>query len=131
MKKFFVIVAMSTIFVVNANGQVKYPTMDLYDTGMMNMYLDALSNTTEKRKELFYQYAAIAYDYFNNKDYRNFLKYSDSALETLYYTSELYFMRGYAYEMLGLYKQSRQEYELAYKYGYTQAKERLNLIRNK
>lgn len=40
-------------------------------------------------------------------------------------------MRGYAYEMLKNYKQSRKEYKLAYKYGYTQAKERLDLIKHK
>ncbi len=131
MKKVTITFIMAAMFSINVNGQVRFPTTDLYDSGMMNMYLDALKNTAETRKNQFYQYVEIAYDYFSQKDYRNFLIYSDKALNTEYYTSELYYMRGLAYELLGLYKQSRKEYEIAYKYGYTQAKERLNLIRNK
>lgn len=131
MKSFFVIVVISTMYFVNVKGQVQYPTNDLYDSNMMNMYLDALSNTSEKRENLFCIYLKIAYDYFNKKDYQNFLVYSDKALGTYYYTAELYFMRGYAYEMLRNYKQSRKEYKLAYKHGYTLAKERLDLIKHK
>ena len=46
MKSFFVIVVISTMYFVNVKGQVQYPTNDLYDSNMMNMYLDALSNTS-------------------------------------------------------------------------------------
>lgn len=132
MKNFCLLfVAMLTLS-TNVKAQaVDYPQMDLYDSGMMNMYLDALSNTAHKRKELFIEYSKIAYDFFVKKDYNNFLKYSDYALNTNYYTPELYYLRGYAYEMLGNYKLSRKEYKTAYKYGYIQAKDRLNQIKNK
>lgn len=72
MKKFFIIVVISTMYFVNAKSQVQYPTNDLYDSNMMNMYLDALSNTSEKRENLFRLYLKTAYDYFNKKTIKTF-----------------------------------------------------------
>ena len=55
MKKIIITFIMAAMFSINAKGQVRFPTRDLYDSGMMNMYLDALKNTAETRKNQFFQ----------------------------------------------------------------------------
>lgn len=87
---------------------------DIYDDGMMNMYLRAVAETAARRKTLFEQLSDRAVEAFNKKQWSLVICYVNDAFETQYYNGELYYLRGYAFEMLfrfpalenGVYKQN-------------------------
>lgn len=73
---------------------------DIYDDGMMNMYLRAVAETAARRKTLFEQFSDRAVEAFNKKQWSLVICYVNDAFETQYYNGELYYLRGYAFEML-------------------------------
>ena len=65
MKKSFLIGAMMCWMALNAQAQYQYdralplPTVDLYDTGVMNMYMRALAETSARRQQSYEQYSEL------------------------------------------------------------------------
>ena len=96
---------------------VQMPTKDIYDDGMMNMYLRAVAETAARRKALFEQFSDRADEAFNKKQWNYVIYYVNEALETQYYNGELFFLRGCAYEMLGNERQAKKDYRKGKKNG--------------
>ena len=96
------------VYAYDSWGQM--PTKDIYDDGMMNMYLRAVAETAARRKALFEQFSDRAAEAFNKKQWSLVICYVNDAFETQYYNGELYYLRGYAFEMLGEERQAKKDY---------------------
>ena len=142
MKKRMLTITMMTLMVtVTANAQVgaydraiPLPTMDLYDTQTMNMALahaQMAARVEAQRKELFSIYANKAVEAYNNSQWVVAINCVNSALETTYYNGDVYYIRGYAYEKLGYYRDAKRDYKKAKKYGYADAASALELLKIK
>ena len=117
MKKKILAVALTCLISTSVEAQVyaydswvQMPTKDIYDDGMMNMYLRAVAETAARRKALFEQFSDRAAEAFNKKQWSLVICYVNDAFETQYYNGELYYLRGYAYEMLGDERQAKKDY---------------------
>ena len=111
------------------------PTMSVYDQGMMNMHLRALSQMAArqeaieaKKSELYQFYCEMALDALQDKEWRNAIRYVDKALETGHYCGELYYMRGYANEQLGYIKDAKTDYKHGKKCGSSESVDALNRL---
>lgn len=117
MRKKILTMSLLCSMAMSVNAQVfaydtwmQMPTRDIYDDGMMNMYLRAVAETAARRKALFEQFSDRAAEAFNKKQWSLVICYVNDAFETQYYNGELYYLRGYAYEMLGDERQAKKDY---------------------
>ena len=124
MKKKIFAVALTCLISTSVEAQVyaydswgQMPTKDIYDDGMMNMYLRAVAETAARRKALFEQFSDRAAEAFNKKQWSLVICYVNDAFETQYYNGELFFLRGCAYEMLGDERQAKKDYRKGKKNG--------------
>ena len=124
MKKKIFAVALTCLISTSVEAQVyaydtwmQMPTRDIYDDGAMNMYARALAETAARRKANFEQYSNLADEAFNKKQWNYVIYYVNEALETQYYNGELFFLRGFAYEMLGNERQAKKDYRKGKKNG--------------
>lgn len=74
------------------------------------------------RKENYEKYKNIAYNYWNSGDYYNFIRYSNIALSYGWYSNQMYYDRGVAYERLHQYSMAKREYRKAIRTGYYSAR---------
>jgi len=126
-KRMLTITVMVLMVVMTANAQVgaydraiPLPTMDLYDTQAMSMALahaQMAARVEAQRKELFSIYANKAVEAYNNSQWVVAINCVNSALETTYYNGDVYYIRGYAYEKLGYYRDAKRDYKKAKRYG--------------
>ena len=114
------------------------PTTSVYDQGLMNMHLRALSQMAARREEIearkseIYQYyGEMALDALQDKEWGNVIRYVDKALETGHYCGELYYMRGYANEQLGYTKDAKADYKKGKKCGSSDCADALNRLNQK
>lgn len=117
MRKKILTMSLLCTMAMSVNAQVfaydtwmQMPTKDIYDDGMMNMYLRAVAETAARRKALFEQFSDRAVEAFNKKQWSLVICYVNDAFETQYYNGELYYLRGYAFEMLGDERQAKKDY---------------------
>jgi tetratricopeptide (TPR) repeat protein len=101
------------------------PTMDLYDTNVMNMHLRALAETAALRKENYFRYSDMAIEAYNNRQWNNVVYYVNEALNTRYYCGQLYYLRGYAYEQLGNLRAAKKDYKTGIKQNSSEAAQAL------
>ena len=127
---------MTCSLVLNARAQVyagdswmQMPTADLYDAGTMNMYLRALAETEARRKENYQRYNSSAFDAYKNKQWNSVIYYVNMALETKYYSGQLYYIRGYAYEQNGNLRAAKKDYKKGKKYGSIEAARALEALK--
>lgn len=132
MKKKVLAITFACAVAMNANAQVypgdswaKLPTMSLYDPNMTNMYLGALAATAGQRQDNYYRYYNLAMEASKNKQWGLVIYYADKALDTHYYSGEIYYLRGWANEELGKLKEAKKDYKQAYKYDCEEAAEAL------
>ena len=127
--------AMDVVAQVGAYDRaIPLPTMDLYDTQTMNMALahaQMAARVEAQRRELFSIYANRAVEAYNNRQWGVAINCVNNALETTYYNADVYYIRGYAYEKLGYYRDAKRDYKKAKKYGYTDAASALELLKIK
>jgi tetratricopeptide (TPR) repeat protein len=126
-KRMLTITVMVLMVVMTGNAQVgaydraiPLPTRDLYDTQTMNMALahaQMAARVEAQRKELFSIYANRAVEAYNNRQWGVAINCVNNALETTYYSAEVYYIRGYAYEQLGYYRDAKRDYKKAKRYG--------------
>lgn len=116
-KKIFAIMLMCAM-TMNVDAQVyagdtwlQMPTMDIYDTNMMDMYARALAETAARRRANFEWYFDEAVDAYERKEWKEVVYLVNQALETKYESGDIYYMRGYAYEQLGYYKAAKKDYK--------------------
>ena len=124
MRKKILTMSLLCSMAMGANAQIyaydtwlQMPTKDIYDDGMMNMYARALAETAARRKANFEKYSNLADEAFNKKQWNYVIYYVNEALETEYYNGELFFLRGFAYEMLGNERQAKRDYRKGKKNG--------------
>ena len=117
MRKKILTMSLLCSMAMSVNAQVfsydtwmQMPTRDIYDDGAMNMYARALAETAARRKANFEQYSNLADEAFNKKQWSLVICYVNDAFETQYYNGELYYLRGYAFEMLGDERQAKKDY---------------------
>lgn len=129
----------------NAKGQIyaydeaaRLPTKDLYDTNIMLASLHAYAETYEarrreyeERKDLFSNYYELALKSYNNNSWNYAIIYSDKAFSTGFYNGTLYYIRGYAYEKSGNYKQAKKDYKKGIKYDSEDAAIALQALKEK
>ena len=137
MKKKILTTAVLLAMLANANAQiyggesvVRYPTTNLYDPGIMNMYMRAYAETYERRATIFKEYASQAVDAFNEGEWGDAIKYATSAL-SLFENGQQYYIRGYAYESLGYLKEAKRDYKKSKKHGYPDAAQALESVSEK
>ena len=136
MKKKIFIMTLVCSAAMNLNAQIyagdtslPMPTIDLYDTGMMNMYLRAMAETAAQRKENYYRYSDMALEAYKNKQWNNVVYYVNEALNTKYYSGELYYLRGYAFEQLGNLRAAKKDYKTGMKHNCPQAAQALEALK--
>ena len=108
MKKTLFLSFVSCLLTTTVQGQVypgdtwaQLPTRNLYDTNMMAMYLQAWEETSSRRLELYNDYKNQAIEAYNEGEWEDAIYYVNKALNTQYYSGQLYFIRVYSYEQLG------------------------------
>lgn len=138
MKKKILSAALICLMTVETKAQVyagdtwmQMPTADLYDTGMMNMYLRALAETAARRKAEFEQFCRQAETAFQEQQWQTVINRVNWALSTKYYNGDIFYMRGYAYESLGDLKAAKKDYKKGKKYGSYRAATALDALKNK
>lgn len=109
----------------------RFSTPNLYDPGLMNMYLRALSETAELREKNFHHYSDLAVDAFVNSQWNLVIYYVNEALDTKYYNGDLYFLRGYAYEQIGKTSAAKRDYKKGARYGCEQAANALEELKER
>ena len=136
MKKKVFAIAMTCSLALNADAQVyagdswmQMPTADLYDAGTMNMYLRALAETEARRKENYQRYNSLAFDAYKNKQWNSVIYYVNMALETKYYSGQLYYIRGYAFEQNGNMRAAKKDYKKGKKNGSIEAARALEALK--
>lgn len=109
--------ALMCLAMVKGNAQVygyddyvRLPTMDLYDTGTMNMALRARAEMAARRQEMFRYYASRTIEAYKAKRWYEVIENANQAIsiEPLGLT---FFMRGSAFEALGNYKAALKDYK--------------------
>ena len=136
MKKKVMTLALMCLMAMSSKAQVyagdawmQMPTMDLYDTGMMNLYARALAETAARRKAVFEQYYDMAIEACGRKEWSEVVYLVNSALETQYYTGGIYFLRGYAYEQMGNLRAAKRDYKKGKKYNSPEAARALESLK--
>jgi len=131
MKKKMMTMALMCLMAASGDAQVyggdtwvQLPTRDLYDSQTMSMALqhaEMAARQRARREAKWDQYSDMAYDSYSDRQWNAVIRYVGLALETGFYNSDMYYMRGYAYEKLGYFKEAKKDYRKAKKYGNEQA----------
>ena len=108
---------------------LQMPTRDLYDQGVMNMYLRAVAETAGKRKASFNHYSSLALEAYNNHQWLQVINCVNMALRTDYENGRVYFLRGYANEQLGYLKDAKKDYKRGIKLGRYEAANALSSLK--
>ena len=137
MKKKLLTTAMTCLVAISAQAQtygyddyVRLPTMDLYDTGVMNMSLRAQAEMAARREQFVNQCAEQAIEAKRAGRWNDVIKYSNDALACSDY-DVFYLFRGTAYEELGYYKYALADYKKAKKAGISEAANLYNALKAK
>lgn len=128
MKKKMLMMAFAATMTLGCEAQVLFSTPDLYDTGMMNMYINAARETARARLDNFMYYYDKAFNAYNDQRWKDVIRFVNLALKTDYDDRQLYFMRGVAYDKTGYTKEAKKDLRTALKQGYEDAREVLDII---
>ncbi len=141
MKKVIMLIMMGCMVILNIDAQVyggdswvQLPTRDLYDSQTMSMALqhaEMAARIRARKEALWEQYSDLAYEAYNNRQWHSVLNYVYQALETGFYNSDMYYIRGYAYEQLGEFRLAKKNYRKAKKYGNYRAELALDELKEK
>lgn len=115
------------------DGAMMMPTRDLYSSwqsyGDIASAAKLAAEADYRRKQYYEYHAAEAYDSYRKGDYYNCIHSSSEALETGYYSADLYYIRGVSFEHLGNYKQAKKCYRKARKKGSISARSALRALK--
>jgi Flp pilus assembly protein TadD len=90
-----------------------------------------LAETAARRKANFERYSNLAVEAFNKKQWNYVILYVNNALETQYYNGEVFYLRGFAYEMLGDERQAKKDYRKGKKNGSYRAEIAMEQLKEK
>ena len=137
MKKKAFVIALMCLVMAKGNAQtygyddyVRLPTMDLYDSGVMNMSLNAHREMAARRQQYMEFCANQAMEAKREGRWNDVIKFSNDALEVGGY-DVFYLFRGDAYEQLGYYKYALADYKRAKKAGFSEAANAYNALKAK
>lgn len=137
MKKKVFVIALMCLVMAKGNAQtygyddyVRLPTMDLYDSGVMNMSLNAHREMAARRQQYMEFCANQAIEAKREGRWNDVIKYSNDALEIGGY-DVFYLFRGDAYEKLGYYKYALADYKRAKRVGISEAANLYNALKTK
>ena len=138
MKKKNFVIALACLITMNVDAQI-YPydttvpsqPTELYDPNIMNMYIRSMAETAAYRKEKYYRYKNLAIEACKEKRWNYAIYYVNEALDTRYYSAQLYYIRGYAYEQLGNIRSAKRNYKIAQKYNFPEAAQALESLKNR
>lgn len=138
MRKKNSVIALVCLITMNVDAQI-YPydttvpsqPTELYDPNIMNMYIRSMAETAAYRKEKYYRYRDLAIEACKDKQWNYAIYYVNEALDTRYYSGQLYFIRGYAYEKLGNIRSAKRNYKAAIKYNFPEAAQALEALKNR
>ena len=137
MKKKVFVIALMCLVMAKGNAQtygyddyVRLPTMDLYDSGVMNMSLNAHREMAARRQQYMEFCANQAIEAKREGRWTDVIKYSNDALEIGGY-DVFYLFRGDAYEKLGYYKYALADYKRAKRAGISEAANLYNALKAK
>ena len=127
MKKQVMILALMCSLAMGSEAQIyagdtwaTLPTMDLYDTGVMNMSLSNAAKMAEMRRQYYLYYGERAVDDYHNGRWQDAINNATNALKYAQF-GVFYFIRGTAYENLGYYKAAKSDYKKSIKNKYQEA----------
>lgn len=137
MKKKVFVTALMCLVIAKGNAQiysyddyVRFPTMDLYDPGVMNMAIRAQAEMAARRQQYMEFCANQAIEAKREGRWNDVIKFSNDALEVGGY-DVFYLFRGTAYEELGYYNYALSDYKRAKKAGFSEAANAYNALRAK
>lgn len=137
MKKKMMMLALMCLTVVTGNAQtygyddyVRFPTMDLYDPGVMNMAVRAQAEMAARRQQYMEFCANQAIEAKREGRWNDVIKFSNDALEVGGY-DVFYLFRGDAYEQLGYYNYALADYKRAKRAGISGASNAYNALKAK
>ena len=137
MKKKVMMVALMGLMVLSGKAQfygyeqaIQLPTMDLYDSGVMNMSLNAHREMAARRQQYMEFCANQAIEAKREGRWNDVIEYSNDALEIGGY-DVFYLFRGDAYEKLGYYKYALADYKRAKRAGISEAANLYNALKAK
>ncbi len=137
MKKTLLLSICLSILTITVHAQVNIYDKSSYSKSSLpsfeEMYLQAQlqANARQIAGQRFEECQTEALKCFYRKEYRCFLNWSAEALNTGFYTVELYEKRGIAYEELGDIKSARAEYKRAKRHGSYGAQQALIRLKRK
>lgn len=137
MKKKVMTLALMCCLTMSSKAQVyaydsytRLPTMDLYDTGTINMSVRALAETAAMRRQVVEFYGKQAIDAYHAKKWSEVITNANVAIKYGPY-GIFYYIRGKAYEELGNYKQAKADYKRGKKDDYAEAAIALDELKTK
>lgn len=110
---------------------VQTPTIDLYDTNMMNMYAWSYAQTYHARKQNYEYYVGKAFDAAKNEQWPYVITLVSNALNTGFWNADLYWLRGIAYENCGYLKDAKKDYKRSKRKGSSYAASSLARLKEK
>lgn len=138
MKKKMLTMVLMCIIAMGAKAQVygydswaQMPTIDLYDDGMLNMLIRAAAENGARLKaeyEASYNQTETA---FRQKRWYEVINNANRALAIRDYNGYLYYMRGYAYEQIGDWKEAKRDYKRGKRCGSGLAEQALSALKAK
>lgn len=137
MKKKHLIGMVMCLIALNAEAQTyagdtwaQLPVADLYDTGAMNMSLNAYAEMAAQRQRMCHYYTNEALSAFKENRWYDVINCSSHAID-LDPNGGLFFIRGAAYESLGNLKNAKADYKKSKRRHFAQANAGLERVKNK
>ena len=144
MKKKLLATAMMSFVMMSAQAQVygyddyvRMPTMDLYDTGVMNMAIRARAEAAARqqemaarRQEMFRYYASRTIEAYNAKRWYDVIENANYTIG-IEPIGLIFVTRGEAYEALGYYKEALNDYKTGKKDNCPEAATAYNALKAK
>ena len=118
MKKYLIILVLTLVATTGKAQLVINSQFKPLSYEQLMLHAQAEAYREQEAKERFDQYQERAYGCYRRGDYKGFIYYSDYALKTGWYNSELYYDRGVAFEHLHEYGKAKKEYKRAIKKGF-------------
>lgn len=98
----------------NGSGMFWSRTRNVDDVEIVN----ETQEETEARCQKFMRLCRLAYDAYDESDWRHTIIYGDSALQTHFHTPDLYFFMAISSEKIGFYEDAEWAYKKAAETGY-------------
>lgn len=129
MKKIVTMMALTCTMTLQGNAQVyqydtwsQLPVQDIYGDMLNPSMARMMAEADARMEEAFNFYYDKARDACGQKNWSYTIYYADKALDTGYYNSDVFYLKGCAYEGLGNLRKAKSQYRKAKRKGSNLAK---------